>query len=156
MLGHFAEILVGILAVLILVAAAWDVRTRTIPNSLNAAIALLAIPFWWASGLDFWPDAAIQIGIALAVLGLFTIAFAYGAMGGGDVKMVAGLALWLPPGAVVMLLVIMSLAGGVLTAVMLVRHRLTKAQHQLEIPYGVAIAMAGFWLIGERFLNQFA
>lgn len=156
MLGHLAEILVGILAVLILIAAAWDVRTRTIPNWLNGAIAVLAVPFWWASGLDLWPDIAVQIGIALAVFGLFTIAFAYGAMGGGDVKMVGALALWLPPAAVVMMLIIMSLAGGALTAVMLVRHRVTKAQHQLEIPYGVAIAMAGIWLIGERFLNQFA
>jgi prepilin peptidase CpaA len=156
MLGHLAEILVGILAVLILIAAAWDVRTRTIPNWLNGAIAVLAVPFWWASGLDLWPDIAVQIGIALAVFGLFTIAFAYGAMGGGDVKMVGALALWLPPAAVVMMLIIMSLAGGALTAVMLVRHRATKAQHQLEIPYGVAIAMAGIWLIGERFLNQFA
>jgi prepilin peptidase CpaA len=156
MLGQSAEILVGILAVLILVAAAWDIRTRTIPNWLNGAIALLAIPFWWTSGLEFWPEIARQVGIALAVFGLFTIAFALGAMGGGDVKMVGALALWLPPEAVVMMLIIMSLAGGALTAAMLARHRMTKAQHQLEIPYGVAIAIAGFWLIGERFLNQFA
>ncbi len=53
------------------------------------------------------------------------------------------------------LLVIMSLAGGVLTALMLVRHRLAKSGKELEIPYGVAIAFGGFWLIAERFLNQF-
>ena len=151
-----AEILVCVLAAMILVAAAWDLRKREIPNTLNAAIALLAIPFWWASGLALWPDVAIQFGIAAAVLGLFAIAFAFGAMGGGDVKMVAALALWLPPQAVVMLLVVMSLAGGVLTAVMWARHRLARSRHQLEIPYGVAIAIGGFWLIGERFLNQFA
>jgi prepilin peptidase CpaA len=86
---------------------------------------------------------------------LFAIAFRFGAMGGGDVKMVAALALWLPLGAVLKLLVIMSLAGGVLTLVMLVRHRLAKSGKELEIPYGVAIAFGGFWLIGERFLNQF-
>lgn len=151
-----AEILVGILAVMVLAAAVWDIRTRTIPNSLNAAIALLAIPFWWASGLPVWPDVAIQIGVAAAVLGLFAIAFALGAMGGGDVKFVAALALWLPLQAVLVMLVIMSLAGGALTLLMLARHRLAKAQHQLEIPYGVAIAVGGIWLIAERFLNQFA
>jgi prepilin peptidase CpaA len=151
-----AEILVGILALLVIAAATWDVRTRTIPNSLNAGVALLAIPFWWASGLGFWPDIAIQIGLALLVLGLFFGLFALGAMGGGDVKLIAALALWLPPEAVVMLLVIMSLSGGVLTLAMAARHRLTKAQHTLEIPYGVAIAIGGIWLIGERFLNQFA
>lgn len=156
MSGVLAEILIGVLAAMILLAAAWDLRKREIPNALNAAIALLAIPFWFACDLAIWPDMAMRIGIAALVLGLFAVAFAIGAMGGGDVKMVAAIALWLPPEAVVVLLVIMSLAGGLLTAVMVVRHRLAKAKHQLEIPYGVAIAIGGFWLIGERFLNQFA
>jgi prepilin peptidase CpaA len=77
-------------------------------------------------------------------------------MGGGDVKLVAALALWLPPGAVLKLLVIMSLAGGLLTLAMVIRHRLMKPGGELEIPYGIAIAFAGFWLISERFLNQFS
>ena len=43
-------ILLGALA-LLLVAACWfDLRSRTIPNRLNLAIALLALPFWWAVG----------------------------------------------------------------------------------------------------------
>ena len=155
MWGGVSEILVGILALLLIVAAVWDIRTRTIPNSLNAAVALLVIPFWWAIGIDWWPDAAIHVALAAAVFGLFAMAFALGAMGGGDVKMVAALTLWLPPQAVLMMLVIMSLAGGVLTVVMLARHRLAKSQHQLEIPYGVAIGFSGLWLISERFLNQF-
>jgi prepilin peptidase CpaA len=76
-------------------------------------------------------------------------------MGGGDVKMLAALALWLPPLALMKLLVVMSIAGGVLTVAMAVRHRVSRAEHKLEVPYGVAIAFGGFWLIGERFLNQF-
>jgi prepilin peptidase CpaA len=155
MSGVIAEILIGALAAMILLAAAWDLRKREIPNALNAAIALLAIPFWWASDTPFWPDVVLQIGVAAAVLGLFAVAFFMGGMGGGDVKMVAAVALWMPPQAVLALLVIMSLAGGLLTVVMLVRHRLAKAKHELEIPYGVAIAIGGIWLIGERFLNQF-
>jgi prepilin peptidase CpaA len=105
--------------------------------------------------MSFWPEIAIQIAVAAAVFGLFAIAFQFGAMGGGDVKMVGAIALWLPFGAVLKLLVIMSLAGGVLTVAMLVRQRMAKSTSQLEIPYGVAIAFGGFWLIGERFLNQF-
>ena len=155
MQGVFADLLVAILAAMLIVAAAGDLRTRTIPNWLNGAIALGAIPFWAASGMTLWPEIALQIGIAAAVFGLFAIAFRFGAMGGGDVKMVAAIALWLSAEAVLKLLVIMSLAGGVLTVVMLVRHRLAKSGKELEIPYGVAIAFGGFWLIGERFLNQF-
>ena len=155
MTGVIADILVAALAAALLIAAAGDLRTRTIPNWLNAAIGLFAIPFWWFSGLSLWPDVAVQIAVATGLFMLFALAFRLGAMGGGDVKMVAALALWLPPGAVLKLLVIMSLAGGVLTLAMLVRHRAAKAGHELEIPYGVAIAFGGFWLIGERYLNQF-
>jgi prepilin peptidase CpaA len=156
MQGGISWALVSILAAALVVAAVSDWRSRTITNRLNAAIALLAIPYWWASGLALWPDMAIQIGVAVLVFALFAIAFRFGAMGGGDVKLVAALALWLPPGAVLKLLVIMSIAGGLLTLAMVIRHRLQRPGGELEIPYGIAIAFGGFWLISERFLNQFS
>jgi len=148
-------ILISILAAALALAALRDWRSRTIPNWLNAFIALLAIPFWWSIGLSLWPDAAMQVGVAAAVFALFAAAFAMGAMGGGDVKMVAALALWLPAGAVLKLLVIMSIAGGALTVAMLIRQRMAKSPGALEIPYGIAIAFGGLWLISERFFNQF-
>ena len=43
--------LMAILGLLMIAAAISDVRSRTISNELNAAMALLAIPFWIASGL---------------------------------------------------------------------------------------------------------
>ncbi len=144
-----------LLAALLLAACWWDLRTRTIPNGLNLAVALLALPFWWTSGLGLWPEVALQVAIALLVFGLFAIAFAIGAMGGGDVKLIGALALWLPWEAVVLLLVIMSLAGGALTFAMVIRQRIARQRGPLEIPYGVAIAFGGFWLIGQRFLYQF-
>jgi prepilin peptidase CpaA len=150
-----ATILPGLLAALLIVAAVLDLRSRSIPNGLNLAIALLAIPFWWATGLDPWPDMALQAGVALLVFGAFAIAFFLGGMGGGDVKLLGAVALWLPWQAVLVLLVIMSLAGGVLTLVMVVRQRLARKEGRPEIPYGVAIAFAGLWLIGQRFLYQF-
>src|SRR5688572_20911433 len=140
MSGVFAHCLLGIAVLMALAAAVWDLRTRTIPNALNAAIALLAIPFWWAMGMNVWPDMAIQLGIGLGLFALFAAAFAIRAMGGGDVKLIGALGLWLPLDAVLPLLIVMSLAGGVLTVMMLVRHKVAKHQHQLEIPYGVAIA----------------
>lgn len=150
-----ATLLLAALALLLLAACWFDLRTRTIPNELNFAAALLAIPFWWASGLSLWPDAALQVSVAAGVFGLFALAFALGAMGGGDVKLIGALALWLPWQAVLLVLVIMSIAGGALTLAMLIRHRLAKRETPLEIPYGVAIAFGGLWLIGQRFLYQF-
>ena len=148
-------ILLALLALMLLAASAWDLRTRTIPNSLVGAIALLAIPFWWATGLPLWPDAALQAGIAILVFALFAGAFAMGAMGGGDVKLIGALALWLPWQAVLLLLVIMSLAGGLLTAAMLIRKRVARSRDPIEVPYGVAIAFGGLWLIAQRFLYHF-
>lgn len=155
MFGTMTHLMIAILAAALLVAAAGDLRSRTISNRLNAAIALLAIPFWWAAGFSLWPEVTLHVAVAALVFLLFAIAFHLGAMGGGDVKLAAALALWLPPLGVLKLLVVMSLAGGVLTIAMLIRHRLSKAQHPLEIPYGVAIAFGGFWVLGERYLNQF-
>ena len=65
------------------------------------------------------------------------------------------IALWLPAQSVLALLFIMSIAGGALTLALWIRHKLARRQEQLEIPYGVAIAFGGLWLISERFLNQF-
>ena len=153
--GIIADILGAILAAMLIVAATGDLKRRTIPNWLNGAIALTAIPFWWLAGLPLWPDVALQVAVAAGVLLFFWFAFQLGAMGGGDVKMVAALALWLPPLAVLKLLVIMSIAGGVLTLAMLGRQRLARSRERLEIPYGVAIAFGGLWLISERYLNHF-
>jgi len=155
MQGGISWALVALLAAGLAVAALSDWRERLISNRLNAAIALGAIPFWWASGLTLWPDVALQVGTAALVFALFALAFRFGAMGGGDVKLVAALALWLPPGATLKLLVIMSIAGGALTLAMLIRHRMQKSGGALEIPYGIAIAFGGMWLIGERFFNHF-
>jgi prepilin peptidase CpaA len=149
------DILLALLAVALAAVIVGDWRARTISNWLNGAIALLAIPFWWIAGLPLWPDVAVQLGMALVLFVLFALAFRFGAMGGGDVKLIAALALWLPPLAMIKLLLVMSLAGGLLTVVMLIRHRLAKAGHKLEIPYGIAIAFGGFWVLGERYLNQF-
>jgi prepilin peptidase CpaA len=155
MQGALSWFFIALLAAAMVVAAVGDWRTRIIPNWLNGTIALLAIPFWWSIGLSLWPGVALQIGLAAAVFGLFAIAFRFGAMGGGDVKMAAALALWLPFAGVVKLLAVMSIAGGILTVAMLGAHRMAKAAGQPEIPYGIAIAFGGFWVLGERFLNQF-
>ena len=152
----FTEILLGTLAVMLLVAAIIDMRTFTISNRLNLAVALLAPLYWWSIGLPVWPDAAIQLGVAAAVFAVLAGAFYAGMMGGGDVKLAAALALWFSPGSTLKFLVLMSIAGGVLTLMLIVLHRLAKKPGRPEIPYGVAIAFGGLWILAQRFLNHFA
>jgi prepilin peptidase CpaA len=152
----FTEILLAVLAILLVVAAVIDVRTLTISNRLNLAVALLALPFWWSVGLPLWPDAAVQLAVAGGVFVLFALAFYAGMMGGGDVKLAAALALWFSPVSTVRFLVITSIAGGVLTLVVLAIHRLRSRPGRPEIPYGVAIAIGALAILAQRFLNQFA
>ncbi len=155
MQGGFSEILVVLLAAALVAAAIGDLRSRTIPNWLTLGIALGAIVYWWVAAVPLWPDVAIRIGVALVVFLAFAVAHALGQMGGGDVKLLAALALWLPPGAVPFLLVVMSLAGGAITLFMVARRRFRRGAWRIEVPYGVAISFGGLWLISERFLNQF-
>lgn len=99
---------------------------------------------------------AVHLGVAFGVFALFALLFQFGFMGGGDVKMIGAVSLWLPIGAILGLLIIMSIAGGILTLAMLVRRRLAKSKERIAVPYGVAIAFGGLWVIAEPFVNQFA
>ena len=143
------------LALLLVSAGIEDARVREIANWKNAAIALLA-PLWWVSiGMAPWPDMAIQVGVALIVLAAFCVAFHFGWMGGGDVKMIAALALWVPVPALIQILLVMSIVGGLITVVMLIDHRIRKTASNPEVPYGVAIAIAGLMILREPLLNHF-
>jgi len=151
-----ALIMPVLLGALLLSAGIEDARRREIANWKNAAIALLA-PLWWvAIGLDPWPGMAIQFGVAAIVFALFVGAFALGQMGGGDVKMIGALALWLAPAGLVRMLMVMAIAGGALTVAFLIENRLRRGDKAaIEVPYGVAIALAGLLALREPLLNQF-
>lgn len=139
--------LAGGLAIALAVAAFTDIRRRQIDNWLNAAIAASAPLFWWATGLSLWPGVAMQLALALATFAVLAGLFAIRAMGGGDVKLLTALALWLPALAFARLLMVMALAGGVLTIVLGLWHITRRNTHKLKIPYGVAIAVAGLWTL---------
>ena len=154
--GAFTEILLLLLAAILVVAAVIDVRTFTISNRLNLTVALLAPIFWLSVALPLWPGVAIQLALGAGVFVLLALAFYAGMMGGGDVKLAAALALWFSPASTVKFLVLMSLAGGVLTLGVLALHRVKRRTGRPEIPYGVAIAFGGLVILAQRFLNQLA
>jgi len=157
MTGEYLRmVLLGVLACMLVTAAVTDLRERIISNRLNLAIALTAPLYWWASGIGLWPDVGIQLLLGLIIFALFAGLFALGMMGGGDVKMLAALALWFPWQALLSLLFIMALIGGVVTVVTVIHHRVSRKIGQPEVPYGVAISLAALWLVGERYINHFA
>ncbi|NLS25827.1 hypothetical protein S2M10_08020 [Sphingomonas sp. S2M10] len=148
--------LLGALALLLVSAGIEDIRFRTIANTKNAAIALAAPLWWWTTGMPIWPDIAVQIGCASIVFAVFVAVFAFGMMGGGDVKLIGALALWLPLVPLLRMLVLMSLLGGALTLGMLVHARLRRPRPDaaIEVPYGVAIALGALIVLYEPILNR--
>ena len=154
--GAFTGLLLASLAALLVVAAVIDVRTFTISNRLNLTVALLAPVYWLSVELSIWPGVAIQLAAGAAVFVVLAAAFYAGMMGGGDVKLAAALALWFPPGATIKFLVFMSLAGGLLTLLLLVWHRARQREGRPQIPYGVAIALGGLAILAQPYLNHFA
>jgi len=151
----FTDLLLVWLAATLLVAAIIDARTFTISNRLNLTVAVGAPLYWLSIALAPWPGMAIQLAAGGIVFLVLAGAFYAGMMGGGDVKLAAALSLWLSPGGTFKFLVLMSLAGGVLTLAIVAWHRAKRREGRPEIPYGVAIAFGGLAILAQRFLNQF-
>lgn len=165
--------LLGALAIALLVAGLGDLAHRRIGNRLTGSIALAAPLFWWAGGLSL-AAAGWQVALAAACLMLGATLFAGGTMGGGDVKLLTALALWIPPLWYAQLLVVMALAGGLLALAWLAhraarrsqpargavaaRHGATgetatdEARASDSIPYGIAIAAGGLWVLARDYL----
>jgi prepilin peptidase CpaA len=149
--GLFTYGLLAALAIALLTAAVTDLRRRQIDNWLNAAIALVAPLFWFASGLSLG-DMGWQLAMAG---GAFTISagfFALGWMGGGDVKLLTALALWIRPLWFAQLLVVMAVAGGVLTLAFAAWYFVARRDEKIAVPYGIAISGAGLWALASQYL----
>ena len=150
--GIFSYGLLSALAIALLIAAFTDLRRRQIDNWLNAAIALGAPAFWLASGQS-WLDVGFHLAIALVMFVLLAAMFALRAMGGGDVKLLTALALWIEPIWFVKLLMVMSLIGGALTLVVAGLHFVRRrAGGRIAVPYGIAISFAGLWALACQYL----
>jgi prepilin peptidase CpaA len=102
------------------VACVVDVRTRRIPNLLTfgAALGGLLIQIL-ASGLQ---GALAAAGGWLVGTLLFLPFFLLRGMGGGDVKLLAGIGAWLGPADTVWLAAYSALAGGALGVVVALAH----------------------------------
>lgn len=151
--------LLFILVGLLVTAAIGDVRRYTIPNWLCLAVALLALPYLYStfvtSGVALWPALGLQAGMAALVFVLFAALFAAGVMGGGDVKLMAALALWMPGRQVFDLMLLVAMFGGLVALGVLVGRRLRKHDGENAVPYGVAIAAGGIALTIQPIVNVF-
>ena len=165
----FGGILAALIVVLLVIAASADIAYRTIPNWTAAAIAVIGM----AIRLSASPGALlISAGIALALFAGMVFLHARGVFGGGDVKLAAATCFGLSPFAASRFVFVTAMAGGVLALLHLVGRRAVRntgvraplprgtlllhrivsveiwrlARHG-SLPYGVAIACGGIWVI---------
>ncbi|WP_373088701.1 prepilin peptidase [Sneathiella sp.] len=160
---------------LVLLAAFWDMFSRRIPNLLPVIIAGLYLVH--AASLAQWGQIPWHLLCGAAVLVVGIIIFSFGLLGGGDVKLLAALALWAGPEYLSLLLLMTCFAGGLLAFVFVVTMILcknptisqgldwlfvyvfkrpapmlqTRKAKELQLPYGVAIAAAGFVVFYQFF-----
>ncbi len=145
----------GGLAIALLVSIYSDVRYRLIYNKITIAIALGAPVFWYATGGFSGPEIGIHLLTAAITFLVFATAFHFGAMGGGDVKLFAALALWFHWIEVIRLVLYASIIGAAVTILFLSIHKIKQRDGRARIPYGVAISLSGLWIAGERIFNHF-
>ncbi len=96
----------------LLLLAAWcDFATRTIPDGISVALAVLGLLARAAEGpVPVAASLLVAAGLFAALLPLH----ARGAFGGGDVKLITALAIGFPPLSTLDFLVATVMAGGVL------------------------------------------
>lgn len=142
------------LAGLLLAAAITDVARLRIPN-LIPLLLLAGFALSAAAG-----QVAAPLGhlvALLVVLALLLPVFAFGMLGGGDVKLLAAAALWLGLADLPLLLILVGIAGGVFAALWLpLRSALARAvpadrlpeslRPRAALPYAVPIGIATLML----------
>ncbi len=162
----FAPLQTGCLitfALLLLVAAWQDLRTMHIADAVPLAVAA-AFAVWTLCGLALGTMSFTTVGLALAcsavVFGAGAAAFAAGALGGGDVKLLAKLlaaaSLFAGLGLISDFLLVTALVGGALGGAVLVGAPIglpapaadatVRTRLRRGLPYGPAIAAGGLWV----------
>ncbi|HET9398562.1 MAG TPA: prepilin peptidase [Sphingomicrobium sp.] len=149
------------------------------PGWLAATLLLLlllsALEDLWRLQIEDWLSAGVAVGAFLAlaiggsvagmwqnlilfalVLGIGTLLFVQGWMGGGDVKLLAACSLWFDLGQGWKMLVAVAIAGGLESLIVILlrllpwseklRSRVAWLKKDEELPYGVAIAAGMIWM----------
>ena len=116
---------VWVMPALALLAAVLDLRTRTVPNWIPAAVLVWGLV---ASVLGVLPISFADSLIGLAIVAAVTLPlYALKAFGGGDVKLACACGACLGGPWAVAMLIATALAGGLLGLVALARKRSTLA-----------------------------
>lgn len=155
-------------AYLVIRAAISDIRQRKISNKLNIGLTLCGALYCllvWLSGHSFSHAILYPLLTSVGLFAFGLVLFALGMMGGGDVKMIAALGLFIGPKLVLSFLFITAIAGGFVALVTLIHVKVRSRPNETEtevapqtssVPYGVAIAVASIWIFVRILLTSLA
>lgn len=130
---------------LLVVAVQGDLRRREIPDWSTLGLVALFLVLQVYRG--HWQAIGEGLLVAVAVFGAGVGLFRFGWLGGGDVKLMAALALWAGPAGILQFVLLTSFAGGPLSLACLAasawrrRDRPARLCSRVAVPYGVAIAL---------------
>lgn len=144
--------LLAMLLAILCIAAVSDLRARVADNSLSLAIAALAVPYWYATGVEGASAVGLHLAVAVAVFALFLAQYAMNLMGAADVKLITAVSLWFPWPIVVQFIVVMSLVGMVLTFGGYAWHRLRRAEGPFVFPFAVAILSGAAVAVHQQYV----
>lgn len=151
---------IGILvavSLLLLWAAITDVLERRISNKIVLTIVLM-FGLWSVSQLSneasfygtvIWPLVAATIVFVIGA-GMFALRL----MGGGDVKLIAAMALFAGPALSIPFVLYVVIAGGFVALATLLHARFVRPKTITtppKVPYGVAIMAGGLWVCFQQF-----
>ncbi len=116
-----SPVLYGQLAPMLVLAAYLDTRYRRIPNGITfgGAVAGLVLQSYFG-GFEALGSGFLGLAIGFAVFFPFYIR---GAMGAGDVKLMAAVGAFLGPSATLLAAALSLIVGGVMAVAILLRHR---------------------------------
>lgn len=143
-------------SLLLLWAAITDVRHRRISNKV--VLSILGLFGLWVA-VQLSKEASLY-GAIVSPLIAAGVVFAVGAglfamrlMGGGDVKLLAVMALFAGPALSVPFVLYVVVAGGIVALGTLLHAKITHQEDDTppKVPYGVAIMAGGLWVCFQRF-----
>ena len=142
---------IGLLAVLLAAAAIQDAVQLKISNLLTVAVFALGVV---AMALTGFQSGVWQNFLFFAVVfAIGAVLFSLGTFGGGDVKLLAAVALWTDGRGAPLLIAAILIGGGVLALLILFlrviapdgfRRRVVILRPRAGIPYGVAVSLGTF------------
>lgn len=141
-------------------AAVTDLKERRIPNAqpLGIVCLFLALAGWQLlTGLAPTTALAWPLLSGILVFSFCLVLFALGLMGGGDVKLMAAVALIAGPSLSASFVLLVAVMGGFVALGTLV-HAMSQSTHEpststlraVKVPYGVAIMVAGWWVCFQK------